>query len=340
MAQIYSDAYITIAASTAADAADGFLGRRPVHDSDDFELPFRVSPGQFGSVYAKVGALRWPEDRQDNPLGQRAWTLQEQTMASRLLLYTPSTLEWRCAAGMMSLNHSLNVDLGYFPVPKLVSQISKDQEEALQEWLNIVEDYSRRAMSTQSDKLPAIAALAEKFAPILGKYFAGIWQYDFFRQIAWITFYGRSRRHGRLYRAPSWSWASLDNEVLTQEARIKHETCCTLVSVESVPKNEQVPYGQVVNASMTVRGRLLVGFVTRGEEGDAVCTIIHTRSEIMELPLRRFYNIYFGRETVPGQSIQTSEVPMSSYWDFEHLDPNPLLVCKLSPCPSKSITQY
>ena len=106
-------------------------------------------------------------------------------MANRLLLYAPVTLEWRCAAGMMSLIQSLNADLKHSPVPKLVSQLSANQEEALEKWTRLVQKYSQMVMSLQSDKLLAIAALVERSAPILGEYYAGIWQYGIINQLWW-----------------------------------------------------------------------------------------------------------------------------------------------------------
>jgi hypothetical protein len=103
MARIYSMAYVTILASSAVDAADGFLQRRPTDRSPSVQIPFRISLDQFGSATARIGDFSGLAARQDNPLSQRAWALQEQMMANRMLLYTPSTLEWRCATGVMSL---------------------------------------------------------------------------------------------------------------------------------------------------------------------------------------------------------------------------------------------
>jgi hypothetical protein len=211
MAKIYSMAYITILASSAADAADGFLQRRPPDETPSIQIPFRVSLNQFGSATARINGYPLASERRDNPLGRRAWALQEQMMANRLLLYTPSTLEWRCAAGTRKLGQALDIDS---EMPKLISQLGGSREEVVEQWCMIIEDYSQRAMAIQSDKLPAIAALAEKFAPVLGEYYAGIWKHSFVRQLMW-------RRLGQLelgrrndtYRAPSWSWASLDNGV-------------------------------------------------------------------------------------------------------------------------------
>jgi hypothetical protein len=79
----------------------------------------------------------------------------------------------------------MNADLKHSPVPKFVSQLSANQEEALEKWTRLVQDYSQRVMSLQSDKLPAIAALVERSAPILGEYYSGKWQYGIINQLGW-----------------------------------------------------------------------------------------------------------------------------------------------------------
>jgi hypothetical protein len=38
-------------------------------------------------------------------------------------------------------------------------------------------------MSVQSDKFPAIAAMAEQFAPVLGHYCASMWQHELMKQL-------------------------------------------------------------------------------------------------------------------------------------------------------------
>jgi hypothetical protein len=111
-----------------------------------------------------------------DPIDKRAWTLQEQMLARRLLLYTSQTLQWRCATTTTNLGQSLYCEETNRSRAKILSQIHQSQEEAFKEWLHIVKDYSGRAMSMQSDKLPEIAAMAERFAPLLGNYYARIWQ--------------------------------------------------------------------------------------------------------------------------------------------------------------------
>lgn len=330
MARVYSMAHVTILASSAADAADGFLQQRSPDQSQSIQIPFRVSLNQFGSVTARIIEPPRASMRQDNPLGQRAWALQERMMASRLLLYTPFTLEWRCAANTMSLGRALNVDFKNWPMPKLVSQLGESQEEALEEWCMIIVDYSRRAMAVQSDKLPAIAALAERFAPVLGKYYAGIWQYDPIQQLGWTVPDLKPSRRSDIYRAPSWSWASMDSEVNFWNLG---ESCCTLVSVESVPKNEHVPYGEAVRAATMLCGKILVGFCTRPDSRNS--TFTYSRSHAENPPLRRFYVSYFH-----GGPVQVSEAPIQLSIDDARRTHFPQCVCKLSSQLHLLIGQY
>lgn len=305
MARIYSMAYVTILASSAADAADGFLQRRPTDRSPSVQIPFRISLDQFGSATARIGDFSGHTARQDNPLSQRAWALQEQIMANRLLLYTPSTLEWRCAAGVMSLGQALSMDWKYNPMPMLVSQLAESQEEALEQWLSIVKDYSRRAMAKKTDKLPAIAALAETFASVLGEYHAGIWQHGFVQQLAWKISEWTRGRCSDIYRAPSWSWASIDGDV---DFGSTDKTCCTLVSVESVPKDEHVPYGEVAQGAAILYGKILVGLISRSK--DQYGTFTYDKSHGRIPPLRRFYASYLNGPTIRTGSTHTSEVPI------------------------------
>ncbi|KAH6865544.1 heterokaryon incompatibility protein-domain-containing protein [Alternaria rosae] len=329
MAQIYSNAYITILASNARDAADGFLAHRYEIEGPNARIPFRIAPNRFGSVTARKHFSRSSSIKAYNPLSTRAWALQEQMMASRILAYTKHTLEWRCASGTMNLNNSLNADLDYDPVPKLISQLSTDPEEALSEWVRIVNDYSRRNMSLQSDKLPAIAALAERFAAVLGHYYAGLWRYDLIRQLCWWTASLQSEARGDLYRAPSWSWASA-NEISWPLTNRGYEDCCNVISVEVVRKNAQVPYGEVIHASIKIYGKIIIAsMATTNGEGGGKCMLNHAKTGVMEPPLQRFYRTYFQQGTNDTAPSQTLVVEVIFFWDYdEEFRSDPLFVCK------------
>ena len=111
-----------------------------------------------------------------------------------------------------------------------------DLNFAAETWYKCVSEYTTRFLSQPSDKLAAISGLAEKYAvPGLGRYLAGVWEQDIFRGLAWTrvkpgertksqymsyiavkakrTFAARAFKPPVQYRAPSWSWASVNGPV-------------------------------------------------------------------------------------------------------------------------------
>lgn len=101
----------------------------------------------------------------------------------------------------------------------------------------IVEYYSSRYLTKETDKLPALAHLASKFHDEQnpGEYCAGIWSNHLPSSLLWKTApnYSNSRRkpmhplaaflprRPQEQRAPSWSWASIDGEITYESQRIQ-----------------------------------------------------------------------------------------------------------------------
>jgi len=89
-------------------------------------------------------------------------------------------------------------------------------EEINESWKRIVNDYCRRKLSTPSDKLLAIAALAREFSArydadgALGGYLAGSWGKFLAKSLAWHVPHAARRPQPPEQRAPSWSWAAVD----------------------------------------------------------------------------------------------------------------------------------
>jgi hypothetical protein len=113
-------------------------------------------------------------------------------------------------------------------------------------WLALVQNYSRRAITKPDDKLPAIAGLARVIADRSGdKYLAGLWYSHLEEDLCWRV-YAREEMHmvrsadstepapqvwgkkftdigaPERYRAPSWSWASVDAGVLFVQMNFDH----------------------------------------------------------------------------------------------------------------------
>jgi hypothetical protein len=96
-------------------------------------------------------------------------------------------------------------------------------------WLSLVQDYSRRKLTVSTDKLSALAGLARVIADrTRDRYYAGLWATHFYEDLFWRVYVqeetfddgvplkgkvtGEASRPAE-YRAPSWSWASIDAPV-------------------------------------------------------------------------------------------------------------------------------
>jgi hypothetical protein len=109
-------------------------------------------------------------------------------------------------------------------------------------WLYHIQDYSQRKLSFEQDKLPALSGLARMLAEKTGdKYYAGLWERHLHEDLCWrvkprVETMTNSSGHFKFeygattfpitrpkdYRAPSWSWASVDGRVMFKPLDFDH----------------------------------------------------------------------------------------------------------------------
>ena len=258
MQDIYSCSAVTIIASSASGADAGFLSIpddavMDYHPRPPAVIPVRLAPDRFGSMsFVDLNSYICYAEHEE-PISRRAWTMQEQLLAQRKLIFTQHnhTMTWSCPhspptrrfGGSMHLPYwpgnfsgkeedylreTLNIS-ALVPEPTTTSRYDdSDKIDALGRWLRLITAYSIRTASLQVDKLNAIAGIAARcYAPLLGpRYFAGMWEYDLLRQLTWKTSdYHMTLRYSEvpvtrpllengLSRAPSWSWASVEGGVV------------------------------------------------------------------------------------------------------------------------------
>ncbi|KAF4435882.1 HET-domain-containing protein [Fusarium austroafricanum] len=289
MKDIYASSALTIVAASARHVFEGFLSDRS-QSEEVFQVPFRIQPGLFGTMCVNELAAVTYEERSE-PLAKRAWTLQEQLLAPRTLTFATHTMIWCCKAGAKNFGDSL-----YFPREEgrmagplvntdhdlnLNSLLATEEAEgssndvALSRWMRLVMAYSLRIASLEKDKLNAIAGIAShpSFVSILGpQYLAGMWEYELARQLTWypkawyktlpegekFTFYRPTT-----YRAPSWSWASLEGGFIYVDFVFNYEQgktpkiVCDVIECSTTPKfPEGNPFGEVISAYLKLRGSL------------------------------------------------------------------------------------
>lgn len=119
-----------------------------------------------------------------------------------------------------------------------------------------------RKLTYPSDKLPAISGLAAHFGSfLLGvNYLAGIWECGLIDALCWnlTSFDNVPRYRPEEYRAPSWSWASVDGEVIlshTPSSTILDATAYKAEVVEvHIDRDPHNLYGGVSGGHLRLRG--------------------------------------------------------------------------------------
>jgi hypothetical protein len=234
-----------------------------------------------------------------SPMTQRGWCFQELVLSRRILYFGRQQIYWECrggyqaangdsgrsaypdqAAGVSALQEHLRSDAvewstsrPFNAVRRLFSRnhprvgaASADnrRQEILFAFYNICREYSRRCLSRGTDKLPAMSGVAKRLhAMIGGEYLAGIWSVGFREGLLWSTSPGGSgvTRDGE-YRAPSWSWASVDGEVVYYRAGFnpsfspasRHADDVRLLDFDIQLEDDRAPYGQVTAGWALVEG--------------------------------------------------------------------------------------
>ena len=148
------------------------------------------------------------------------------------------------------------------------------------DWQVLVGYYVRLELTYRSDKLIAISALAQEWETLLGggeEYLAGLWKSDLCRQLLWrmdFTEVGE-RKRCQPYRAPTWSWASIEGAISTVKNPVVTYTldpkvCTPEAEVTSTfvrPVDGGHPTGQVIDANIALKGRIKSARLKRTDSG-------------------------------------------------------------------------
>ncbi|KAJ8508759.1 hypothetical protein ONZ45_g9000 [Pleurotus djamor] len=281
MAQIYRDSYVAIAAASSTAVADGFLQDRPYlgKPGDWFTIPFYLpnnpdAPEPTGTIHVRSEATY---SAVGEPINKRAWTLQEHLLPPRLLIYDSYRLRWECQSHMYAdggsqiLLRSVNIgriskslrDRALTVLNNTSTNDDLEKKSVLNEllrcWALALHDYMLRQLSFPGDKFPAVSAIAHDYAELTGDtYIAGLWKSSLVSSLMWhCQVYGR--RHTRpsrpaTYRAPTWSWASVENrEIFITQQVLKGDI--EVLNYSAQPSSELAPFGEVKEgASITIRG--------------------------------------------------------------------------------------
>ncbi|KAK4184068.1 heterokaryon incompatibility protein-domain-containing protein [Podospora australis] len=313
MGVYYQNAQVNLAASTASETGEGGLWRRRdgratkpfsgVHIT--LALPGPYLPRQATLTVAPV--LRCEPSHLDT----RGWILQERIFPIRTIFFDPYWIGFECAEASASENYPWGVKRGNQPLAhaleKSMATILKrdgnlatmggvlrgnqaqsgqghggpaeERRDAMRrqshywQWYRIVQEYTKRQLSFSSDRLLAISGVAERLQNIVhDKYCAGMWMDRLLDCLQWQHYGGVVRQEA--YRAPTWSWASLDHDgqsiASTGGVVYDHEipqTTYPLIRVVDVSWTCRTsnPFGDLSGAKLVLDGRPLRALIYASE---------------------------------------------------------------------------
>ncbi|KAH6722165.1 heterokaryon incompatibility protein-domain-containing protein [Leptodontidium sp. MPI-SDFR-AT-0119] len=221
MASIYDGAQIVIAASDSSDGHDGFLKDRPSTNgsktifggtnADGEPYKIKVRQGDDHRWYGNLLPPRSQVVRDSSPLFNRGWAFQERLLATRYVQFRSQELVWECRTSLWCECGTLSrPSQQRMPASKKTfynSLRSQDHQVLFSLWSRIVNTYASKALTNGGDILPALSGLAKRFRESgAGDYLAGLWREDLPLSLLWEAHGTRATP----YRAPSWSWASID----------------------------------------------------------------------------------------------------------------------------------
>jgi hypothetical protein len=244
MHKVYAYSHCNLSASASKDSSEGlYRGRNPrTLDTTWIEL----CVGGLGSSTTTTRCemhdyFFWKHNVSQCTINRRAWVTQERLLAPRVLHFGKYQIFWECREhdacesypeGLPSLfvvqTHTNFKALDPAIYAKKIAEEGGDVDSdtaSYRVWNAIVRTYSRTALTVAGDKLIALSGIAKYMIPITGdEYVAGMWRKYLESALLWNVDHKENINSASLtrpstYRAPTWSWASLDCAIATRNPR-------------------------------------------------------------------------------------------------------------------------
>ena len=284
MATIFESAFITIAGTAGEDSNSGLYSSNPEYDlsatsgdGSSYEVFARQRIKHFDLLnpYVSDGdpeSGNWFDLSSFPKLLERAWVYQERLL-SRRVLHFGQELYWECMedAWCQCWERASELDdyadLRILPKVKHAALFKEpDPRSAAIRWRQVVSEYSGLKLTFPSDRLPAIAGMATQLGRIRPNSYiatAGLWNDSLGEDLLWHTLgIGLSGRPPQQGRAPSWSWASIENKVVYPQAAYQESEWDTRLHKEFTVKTIGIVPSDTVTDShhvvLSVQGQLCV----------------------------------------------------------------------------------
>lgn len=219
MTSVYGNSFVNLAASSATNVHQSLFSK-PDHYNGGFRA--RVSTSKYSTIQTFCSHRADQEAVTGSHLATRAWTLQERLLPVRTIFVGNPGMFWQCRSATKS--EFLPDGITAFG-PSIMLHLNYKEWN----WCEIIAQYSCAQLTNPSDRLPALAGIARRQHEATGHhYLAGLWRERLIFNLPWSV--SGERRKRPTWRAPSWSWMSVDGRV-----------CYSQVGISSPPKFNKDP---------------------------------------------------------------------------------------------------
>lgn len=230
MGTIYTNSYVTLVGLEGHDANHGLPGvfeeeppRRQVLRVEDIVLTGLYDHRRYEKL---VGRSAWDS---------RGWTYQEALLSRRLLLFSHSGPFFECSqdGGLCGEPNSMD---RYHRIPLFGAHMDPPGEEEYwpsQTFSDLIERYTKRAFSHESDILRALSGILNSFYE--SHHYFGLPFSVFDNAILWnatdTTYSTRNPTSGDVF--PSWSWLSVKGGITTYNLPLQTLAVWAVASTDS-----------------------------------------------------------------------------------------------------------
>jgi hypothetical protein len=359
MYNVYAHSSCNIAASASAGPEGGLFRAREPRD---------VRPGLVEVGATKSGRktfyltdTNYMARHISGPLDRRGWVFQERLLAPRVLHFTEHQIIWECFTENkceafpkgIPFHQPLKRFDSIFGISNFQQQQQQQQQQqkqllitdsAFQKWKTLVNQYTKCIFTYPDDKLNAFSGMVTLYqGETEDKCLAGLWKSRLSEGLNWYATCP-VRKSCTPFRAPSWSWASLDGPVMAHGLSIGSSPYITILEVGVVPSGEDST-AQVVRWYIRLNGYLTQVNVECDDTNKSWCGLKVGKSVITGTPYpdtldldvttgKRFFCLTFGTFLCTKETVESDESENEGETETESLNLELLILEAVADCAS------
>ncbi|KAK3496066.1 heterokaryon incompatibility protein-domain-containing protein [Neurospora crassa] len=297
MKDVFEHCFINLSATAAPDSLQSNFTHR---DATSILLLEGETPNRRGEKHGPSRfwlARSWVDLRQEDivhsPLHSRAWVFQEANLARRRIDLARSQMWWHCQQhwacethpsgvwspedyeweteesqqyyNMCKRRDNHNASLGMSSLSGPITSHTWFEGDYRRDWLGKIHRYSSCDITKTKDRLIAFSGIAQRYAQDQGHdlndYLAGIWRQELPHYLLFRATHEKPTYRSDEYRAPSWSWISLEGPVRPPPPQhsnlLLSWSMCKVIIAKTIHQSERYKAGEVKGGVIHLKGCLV-----------------------------------------------------------------------------------